>query len=85
MRSGEWSAECGEEMKNEKYNCVDDVAIAREIEKLKKEASEQLEESAQDEMVRYWIERGKKLKKITIIYHGWELVYIEDKCGVNSA
>ena len=49
-----------------------------EIERLKKEASEQLEESAQDEMIRYWIERGKKLKKITIIYHGWELVYIED-------
>jgi len=41
------------------------------------EAKSQLDESEQDEKVRHWIAKGKKLKKIIIIYHGWELVYLE--------
>ena len=41
------------------------------------EAKSQLNESEQDEKVRYWIDQGRKLKKIIIVYYGWELVYLE--------
>ena len=47
------------------------------ITKLIDEAKSQLDESEQDEKVKHWISKGKKLKKIIIVYHGWELVCLE--------
>ncbi|GAB6162542.1 ATP-binding protein [Desulfothermus naphthae] len=48
-----------------------------QITKLIDEAKSQLDESEQDEKVRYWISKGKKLKKIIIVYYGCELAYLE--------
>ena len=48
-----------------------------EITKLRKEAKEQLERYEDDELVTQHIENGKILKKIVLVFHGWDLVVCE--------
>ena len=40
------------------------------------QAKEQLEVYEKDELVTQFLEKGKKLKKIVLVFHGWELVSI---------
>ena len=48
----------------------------KEIEKAVAEASEQLEKYQDDIEVTRWTDKGRKLVKVVIVFHGWELVKI---------
>jgi len=50
---------------------------SQNLKQLKQEAIKQLEQYEKDELVTEWIKKGKKLIKIVMIFHGWELVEIE--------
>ena len=41
------------------------------------QAKEQLEVYEKDELVTQFLEKGKKLKKIVLVFHGWELVGLD--------
>jgi hypothetical protein len=49
-----------------------------EITKLKQEAKEQLERYEDDSLVTQHIKNGKILKKIVLVFHGWDLVVCEN-------
>ena len=53
-------------------------AHANDIEKLVNKAKEQLETYEKDDLVKEYLEQGVKLKKIIMVFHGWELVKIEE-------
>jgi len=50
----------------------------KEIDFLVQEAKEQLDRYAKDEVVKKYISDGLKVKKITIIFWGWEMVYCDE-------
>ena len=50
---------------------------AKSIKLLKEEAKNQLNKYEKDELVTKWVKQGKKLVKVVMIFHGWELVDIE--------
>ncbi|MEA3553225.1 MAG: AAA family ATPase [Campylobacterota bacterium] len=67
-----------------KYIKRNDKADKQTIEKLKKEAIEQLDKYEDDSMVTTYTKDGVKLKKVVLIFHGWELKLceeIEEKSG----
>ena len=41
------------------------------------ENKEQLDRYESDEQVQQWVQQGRKLKKIVMVFYGWEMVY----CG----
>jgi len=48
------------------------------IQELKREAKEQLNRYEGDELVRVYKEKGLGIKKVILIFHGWELKEIEE-------
>jgi hypothetical protein len=61
-----------------KYINRDEKATKQKIDKLTQEAKEQLEVYAKDDLVKEYLDQGVKLKKIIMVFHGWELVKIEE-------
>jgi hypothetical protein len=61
-----------------KYINRDEKATKQKIDTLIKEAKEQLEVYEKDILVTEHLNQGVKLKKIIMIFHGWELVKIEE-------
>ncbi len=49
----------------------------KSIKKLVKEAKAQLQRYENDALVNEFTEKGKKLKKVVLVFKGWELVYCE--------
>ncbi len=49
----------------------------KSLKKLVEEATEQLERYEDDELVTEYLEKGKKLQKVVLIFNGWELTYCE--------
>jgi hypothetical protein len=61
-----------------KYINRDEKATKQKIEILTKEAKEQLEVYAKDILVKEYLDQSVKLKKIIMVFHGWELLKIEE-------
>ena len=61
-----------------KYIKRQESAESEKVELLMKEAKEQLLEYAKDELVQEYERDGVKLKMIAMIFHGWELLRMEE-------
>ena len=61
-----------------KYIKLSDKADKKTIKKLKKEAIEQLNKYENDTLVTQYTEQGLGLKKVVLIFHGWEMLVCED-------
>lgn len=61
-----------------KYIKREEKPTKQKIEQLKKEAVEQLEKYQNDELVTQYSKKGITLKKVVLIFHGWELVVCEE-------
>ena len=61
-----------------KYITRDEKATKQKIEALAKKAKEQLDTYGKDILVTEYLEAGVTLKKIIMVFHGWELVGIEE-------
>jgi len=61
-----------------KYIPRDEKLNKDKIKELKEKAIKQLNQYEKDELVTEWIKKGKNLIKIVMIFHGWELVEIEN-------
>jgi len=48
------------------------------IESLVSDAKEQLERYAQDALVQNYLINGLKLKRVIILFYGWEMLYCEE-------
>ena len=49
----------------------------QDIKSMIEKAKEQLEQYEQDELLKNWLKDGRKLKKIVMVFYGWEMLY----CG----
>ena len=47
-----------------------------QIEQTVKEAAEELKKYEKDELVTSFTDKGKKLQKVVLVFHGWELIHI---------
>jgi len=56
---------------------IKDAALQKEIQSKKADAIQQLNQYQNDAILQTYKAEGKKLKKIIIIYHGWEMVCCE--------
>ena len=61
-----------------KYIKRDEKVTKQKIDILTKEAKVQLEVYSKDKLVTQYLNQGVKLKKIIMVFHGWELVKIEE-------
>ena len=61
-----------------KYINRDEKATKQKIETLTKKAKEQLDTYEKDILVTEYLEQGVTLKKIIMVFHGWELLQIEE-------
>jgi hypothetical protein len=64
---------------------IKDEALKKEIESKREDAIKQLNQYQNDAILQTYKDQGKKLKKIVIVYHGWEMVCCEEiNNGVNN-
>jgi hypothetical protein len=61
-----------------KYIKLTDKADKQTVEKLKLEAIEQLNKYEKDTLVMEHIDRGLGVKKVVLIFHGWEMLVCEE-------
>jgi hypothetical protein len=61
-----------------KYIKLSDKADKQTVDKLKKEAIEQLNKYEKDILVTKHTDKGVKLKKVMLIFHGWEMLVCEE-------
>jgi hypothetical protein len=61
-----------------KYINRDETITKQKIEKLTQEAKEQLNRYQNDELVTQYIKQDITLKKIILIFHGWEMVKLDE-------
>jgi len=61
-----------------KYIKLSDKADKQTIEKLKQEATEQLNKYEDDTLVTTYTSKGITLKKVILIFHGWEMLVCEE-------
>ena len=61
-----------------KYIKKEDKANKKTIEKLKLEAIEQLNKYENDTLVTQYTKEGLELKKVVLIFHGWEILVCEE-------
>jgi len=60
-----------------KYIKREEKPTKQKIEQLKTEAKEQLEKYQNDSLVTQYSQKGITLKKVILIFHGWELLVCE--------
>jgi len=60
-----------------KYINRDEKSTKDKIDTLVKEATAQLEKYKNDELLQPFLEKGIALKKVVLVFHGWELLYCE--------
>jgi len=61
-----------------KYIKITDKATKQTVEKLKLEATQQLNKYENDSLVTKYTNEGIKLKKVILIFHGWEMLVCEE-------
>ena len=61
-----------------KYIKRDEKADKKTIEDLKSKAIEQLDEYQNDSLVTQYTKDGKGLKKVVLVFHGWEMLVCEE-------
>ncbi|MEA1916871.1 MAG: PD-(D/E)XK nuclease domain-containing protein, partial [Campylobacterota bacterium] len=61
-----------------KYIKKSDKADRQSIQKLKEDAIEQLNRYENDSLVTTYTKDGVKLKKVVLIFHGWEMLFCEE-------
>jgi hypothetical protein len=62
-----------------KYIKKTEKATKEKIDELVKEATNQLNEYQNDELVEEYLKQNITLKQVIMVFHGWELVYCEEK------
>ncbi len=65
-----------------KYIKRTDKASKKRVKSLVEEAKEQLERYENDSLVTQHSDKGIELKKVVLVFHGWELVYCEEVNGL---
>jgi len=61
-----------------KYIKITDKADKQTIKKLKLEATEQVNKYENDSLVTQYTNEGIKLKKVILVFHGWEMLVCEE-------
>ena len=61
-----------------KYIKITDKADKQIVEKLKLEATEQVNKYEKDSLVTKYTKEGIKLKKVILVFHGWEMLVCEE-------